>query len=259
MATEHWFDWSKQLEIMMGFGFTNLQDWIVNLAWSFVLSGMFLSVLFAFKVKDEEFSWRGFFSFAKRKILLIWFGNFILYFSLAFIPWYWCIVLILLLPFVLLNGIIPGIADFSSKTAVGKGWTFSARSYGISLLNIVIFTLIFALFMQPIALVLSIRENFDPTSLINITEPMMPDLLDLLADFTKDVAEASGGDRMFWANVVRQFVYILFLLLVLPIWIISLTFIGFNEYEKETASGLKNAFLKFGKRNRYQENDTDFE
>ncbi len=259
MATEHWFDWSKQLEIMTGFGFTNLQDWIINFAWSFVISGMFLGVLFAFKIKDEIFSWRAFFQFAKQKLLLIWFGNFLIFFSLALIPWYWYFVLILLLPFVFLNGIVPGIADFSIKNAIGKGWSFSARSYGISLLNIVIFTLIFALFMQPIALVFSIRENFDPTSIINVTEPIMPDLLDMLADFTKDVAEALGGDRMFWANVVRQIVYVLFLLLVLPIWIISMTFIGYNEYEKETATGLRNAFLKFGKRNRYQENETDFE
>ncbi len=259
MATEHWFDWSKQLEIMTGFGFTNLQDWIINFAWSFVISGMFLGVLFAFKIKDEIFSWCAFFQFAKQKLLLIWFGNFLIFFSLALIPWYWYFVLILLLPLVFLNGIVPGIADFSIKNAIGKGWSFSARSYGISLLNIVIFTLIFALFMQPIALVFSIRENFDPTSIINVTEPIMPDLLDMLADFTKDVAEALGGDRMFWANVVRQIVYVLFLLLVLPIWIISMTFIGYNEYEKETATGLRNAFLKFGKRNRYQENETDFE
>jgi hypothetical protein len=70
MATEHWFDWSKQLEIMIGFGFTNLQDWIVNVAWSFVLSGLFISVLFAFNTKDEQFSWRAFFFFAKQKILI---------------------------------------------------------------------------------------------------------------------------------------------------------------------------------------------
>ena len=189
----------------------------------------------------------------------VWIGYFLLFFSLIFVPWYGYFALVFLIPLFYLNGIVPGISNFRFSESFKTGWKYSTRAYGQSILNILIFTLIFALFMQPIALVLSIRENFDPKSIINITEPILPDLLDLLADFVKNTAEALGGDRIYWANIIRQLVYILFFLLVFPIWIISLVFLTSNEHEKATANGLKKLAINFGKRSRTKENEVDFE
>ncbi len=251
MATEHEFDWAMQLQIMMGLGFQSLQDWLSCFAWSILFSGMVLSVLHAFSTKSEAFAWRSFWTFAKHKFVPVWLGNFVLFFSIALIPGYWYFVLFFLLPFVTLNGVVPGIASFGLGESLRKGWNYSARSYGNSLLNLLIFVVIFALFMQPIA--------YGGNNLTSIWLGKMPDLLDMLADFVKNVAEAMGGDRIFWANTVRQVVYLLFMILVLPLWFISIGFLAFNEYEKETANGLKKAFQKFGKRSRYKENEVDFE
>lgn len=251
MATEHEFDWAMQLQIMMGLGFTSLQDWLSCFAWSLLFSGMFLSVFHAFHTIGQDFSWRSFWKFAGERFVPVWLGNFILFFSIALTPGYWYLILFFLLPFVTLNGVVPGITDFSLGQSLRKGWNYSTRSYGNSLLNLLIFVIIFALFMQPIA--------YGGTPITYRWLGVMPDLLDMLADFVKNVAETLGADRIFWANSIRQVVYLLFMILVLPLWIISIAFLAFNEYEKETANGLKKAFQKFGKRSRYQEKEVDFE
>jgi len=259
MATQHWFDWSKQLEIMMGFGFGSIQDWIVNAAWSVIFTLLMLSVLYAFDSIADKFSWKAFWKFAGKRFAAVWVGNFLLFATMSLVPWYWYAFLLFLLPLFYLNGIAGGISTGTFMSVFKTGWRYSVRSYGRSLLNILIFTVIFALLLQPIALVWSIHENYDPNSLINIGKPIMRDLLDILADFVKDVAHAFGGDRMFWSNVTRQVVYLLFIIAVFPLWIISMTFLALSEQEKETANGLKTAFKNFGKRSRYQENDLDFE
>lgn len=256
LKTDHWYDWAAQFEIMFGFGMTSAQDFVAGFVFSVLFSGMFVSVLYAFNTLDEKFSWKGFFDYARKKILAVWVGNTILFFALFLIPWYWYIVLILLLPFVFLNGIVPGISDLGFGASFKKGWKYSARSYGFSLLNIVLFTLIFALLFQPVAYVGSMPNALPPSFLSTF---LMPDLVDLLTDFVKNVAEAFGADRMYWANISRQLVYLMFLIAVLPLWMISMVFLAYNEHEKETATGLKEAFKKFGKRSRYQESEVDFE
>lgn len=251
MATGHEFDWLMQLHIITGMVLESPQDWLALIAWSVLISGMYLSVLFAFRSKDEDFSWKAFFAFAGRKLGSIWLGNFLLFFSAALIPGRWFFFASFLFPFVLLQGIVPGVADEGPGKTLRRGWNYSARAYGNSLLNLLIFTVIFALFMQPIA--------YGGNSVSRHILGPMPDLLDMLADFVKNVAEAVGADRLFWANTVRQVVYILFILFVLPLWIISLVFMVYTEHEKDTATGLKEAFKKFGRRSRYQENEADFE
>lgn len=251
MATQHQFDWVMQLSIMTGILFESPQDWIAMLLWSAIISGMFLSVLYAFNSKDDAFSWKAFFLYAKQKFAQVWIGNFLLFFSVALIPSTWYFVLFFLIPFVMLNGVVPGVSDFSLGGSIRRGWNYGVRSYGNSLLNLVIFTVIIALFMQPIA--------YGGNNITRYLLGPMPDLLDMLADFTKNVAEAVGADRMYWSNTVRQIVYLLFIVFVSPLWIISIAFLSFNEYEKESANGLKEAFKKFGKRSRYQENEADYE
>jgi uncharacterized membrane protein SpoIIM required for sporulation len=250
MQTEHYFDWSKQLEIMTGFGFNNSQDWVVNIYWSFLISGMFLSILYCFESVHEAFSWRSFFLFGKKYLFKIWFGNLLLFFSLSLIPWYWYIFLIFFIPFFYLNGVFYGI--FNKKSSKRSSFfSMNIRTYGKSLLSIILFTAIFALFMQPIAFVGSIHESY-------MSGPAIRDLLDILTDFIKEISLTFGWDRMYLANLTRQIVYLFFLISVLPLWIICMTFIAFNEKEKETANGLKNKFIFFGTRKRFNENETDF-
>jgi len=252
MTTEHWYDWSKQLEIMFGFGFTGLQDFVAVLCWSVLLAGMFLSVLYTFHSLHEAFSWRSFFQYANKHFTAVWLGNLLLFALLMAIPWYLFILLLLVLPFFYLNAVVPTLSEGSLRTRMRLGWIYSSRSYGFSILSVLLFALIFALFMQPIAFVGSIPSS--PNS-----APPMRDLLDMLSDFVKDIAGTLNLDRLFWGNITRQFVYLFFITALFPLWIIGMIFIALNEQEKDTAGGLKESLKKFGKRSRFKENEIDFE
>lgn len=259
MLTEHWFDWSKQLEIMTGLGFHQVQDVIVMIVWSVLFSSLFISVIYAFKSLNLDFTWRGMMSEFKRSFFRVWFGNLCLFVAIVALPWYFLLLGIAVLPFLLLNGVVAGFSEASFGQSFRKGWSFSAKSYGFSVLNLLIFTTIFVLFMQPIAFVGSIKQLVESTNLAGASEIMMPDMLDLVADFVRNVATAFGGEGLFWANVSRQVIYALFIVAVFPLWIISLVFLYLNIEERESAAGLRKAFQNFGKRKRFQENSTDFE
>lgn len=251
MSTNHWFDWAKQLEIMIGFDYGKPQEILINFLWLIIVSMLFISVSFSFKIKDEAFSWKAFFPFLFKKLPMVVLGNILLFYAISYTPWYWYFLVLFLIPFFYLNGAVAGL--FSSKNLFGLGWKYSKRSYGNSLLTIIIFFLIVALFAQPIAFVGSIHDG----NLLN--DPPMRDLLDMLSDFIKNLGDTFGFDRWFWSNYARQIVYILFILVVLPLWIISIHFIALSEHEKESAAGLKIAFKKFGKRSKVKENEVDYE
>ena len=82
---------------------------------------------------------------------------------------------------------------------------------------------------------------------------MVRDLLDMLADFVKRVAGIFTEEYMVWSNVCRQLVYLVFVLGILPLVIITMSFGFYNAQEKMEATGLRKAFEKFGKRSRYNE------
>lgn len=259
MQQQHYFDWVAQLEIMTGHGFHNLYDVLALLCWSLLINGMMLNVLFVFVHREESFSWRAVASFYKAHFWRAWVANFVLFLTIAVLPWMLLLLALFLIPLFYLNGVVAIIYPGTTKQKLEKGWKYSAQSYGSSLLSLFLFVAIFTLFMQPIAFVGSIYENFDPNNMFQITKPLMNDLLDMLADFVKRIGQIMGLDFMYWSNIVRQLVYLFFLMAVFPLWIISVAFLAYNEHEKNTASGLKKAFEQFGKRSRYKENEVDYE
>lgn len=253
MQTNHWFDWSKQLEIMMGFGYKNPQDLLVNFGWLIIFSLMILAVSYSFRTIEEDFSWKAYFIHVKNRIFQVIIGALIIFYVFNYTPWYWYFFLLFITPFIYLNSTAAGLFDKEKSSLFSLGWKYSAKSYGNSIMSILVFTLIFALFMQPIAFVGSIHDGN------LLSSPPIRDLLDMLSDFVKNVCETFGWNRWFWSNYTRQIVYILFILLVFPLWLISTHFLAYNEHEKETATGLRIAFKKFGKRSRVQENELDYE
>lgn len=253
MQTNHWFDWSKQLEIMMGFGFKNMQDVLVNFVWLLLVTIEFLAVSFAFHTKDQKAGMKDFFRFSAKKFPGVFLGITVLYYSLAILPWYWYFILLFMIPFFYLNGVVAGVAQGNFSELFSKGWKYSTRSYGSSLLTILLFFIMMALFAQPIAFVGSIHDG----SLL--AKPPIRDLLDMACDFIQNICVKFEWNAWFISNVFRQLVYLSFLFFVIPLWIVSIHFIAYNEIEKETASGLKKAFQWFGKRSRVQENEADYE
>lgn len=250
---DEYMDWSAQLQNMMGFGYTNTQDYLVNFGWLFVLSGLFLSVSFSFKSIGEKFSHKAFLRFAGQKILGTTLGIFLLYYTLSFLSWHWYFFLMFLVPLFYLNAPTSGLLDGGFSNAFSFGWKYSARSYGNALLSIMLFTLIMALFMQPIAFVGSVHSGN------LLSDPDLPDLLDMTCRFVRNIAEKFGWDGLYISNILRQIVYLAFGLFVLPLWIVSMHFVMLNEHEKESAQGLKKAFLLFGKRSKIKENEADYE
>ena len=99
-----------------------------------------------------------------------------------------------------------------------------------------------AIIAQPFAFVLSIYIEWTQQPIVS------NDLLDMAADFVKRVAKIYTTDYLVISNIVRQLVYILFLLGILPLIIIASMFSYYSELEKTEAIGLKKQFEKFGKR-----------
>ncbi|MFN5418552.1 MAG: stage II sporulation protein M [Flavobacteriia bacterium] len=253
MLTNHFYDWSKQLEIMMGFGYENGQDILVNFLWTIVVAGMFLSISYCFATLDEKFSHKAFLKFAVAKFLGIWLGTILVFYFISYPRWMWYFLILFVIPLFFLQAPVFGIVKGTFGERFSKSWSYSTKSYGNSLLTIMLFIVILGLFMQPIAFVGSIHDGSF------LKEPPIPDLLDMACSFIRNIAYKMEWDAWFLSNIFRQVVYISFALFVVPLWIISMHFITYNEYEKQSALGLRKAFELFGKRSRVKENDADYE
>ena len=131
-----------------------------------------------------------------------------------------------------------------------KSFAISSRNYGKSLLSVLMTIAVVAILTQPIAFVGSIHEPFND-------KPVVRDLLDLLADFTKRISQIYGWEHMHTANVVRQVVYLTLALLILPFTAITMVVLYFSDKERMEAISLKESFTKFGKRSRIQETRND--
>jgi len=250
--TQYWYDWASQLEFMIGYCFINGQDYLIFTIWTFVFALIFSTVFWAMQSTDEEFSWKQFFNYLKKRFFGIWLANLFFALSCLLLPWYFLLFAIFLLPFFFLNAAAMGISNGKFKERFRKGFRYSKQHYGKSLVLLLILICLTAIILQPIALVFSIHNSWT-------NEPEMRDLLDMLADFVKRIAMIYTDDYMVWANFFRQFVYIIFILGLLPLLIITMGFGYFSEREKTEVMGLRNQFEKFGKRSNTQESKVDFE
>lgn len=253
MKKEHWFDWVSQFQYMMGYGFSNIQDVLVLFAWTLVLTLFFGAVFWSVKAINEGFSWKDYFTFIKERFVALWVGNVFLFLIVMLLPWFFLLPAVFVLPFFLLQGATMSLYTAPFGKRLKKSFTFSKNQYGNSLLILLLVLLFIALVAQPIAFVFSIHNGYN-------NEPIVArDLLDMLADFTKRIAQNFTEFPVVWSNILRQMVYLLFFFFTLPLLIVPTAFSYFSELEKTEVPGLRKQFEKFGKRNRFQETDVDFE
>jgi uncharacterized membrane protein SpoIIM required for sporulation len=252
MQTEHWYDWAAQFELMMGYGYFNPSDFIAMGAWTIIYTLIVAAVLWSVQSIGEKFSWKSFFQFTAKKGLGIWLSTFFILLLAFTLPWWGLLIAIFLFPLFLLNSAAAGLSEDTFGKRLSKGFKYSAQHYGNSLLMLIILLLFVALLMQPIASIFSIHDWRGEPSI-------MSDLLDLVAEFVKRVALALDGDHIFWGNVTRQLVYVLFIIMFIPLVVIMTAFGFYSERERAEATGLKNEFKKFGKRSRTKESSVDFE
>src|SRR5690606_13612400 len=114
-----------------------------------------------------------------------------------------------------------------------------------TLMNSLLIVILVLIFSQLIASVFSIHGYNG--------KPEMRDLLDMLADFVGRIAMVFTDDYVIYSNIVRQVVYMLFVMLCVPMFVISTAFSYFTVIERIEGIGLRNEFKKFGKRKRNQE------
>jgi hypothetical protein len=157
-----------------------------------------------------------------------------------------------LIPLFYLQGATQGLDGETFWRRFKKGFKFSKNHYAKTMGILLLIGAFVVILAQPIAFVFSIHEGFG-------SKPLVSDLLDMLADLVKRVATEFSDEPIFYSNVARQIVYLLFMLGIVPLIAISTGFSYFSESEKTEAKGLRKAFEKFGKRNRYQEKPADFE
>ena len=249
---QHWYDWASQLEFMIGYGLRNGQDWIVLGVWSLIFTLIYSSVLWSIKTYGETFSWRSFFNYLGKRFFGIWLANSFLMVFVFFLPYWALLIGVFILPFFVVNGPAVGLGSEKFGVRFKRGFKYGTQHYGKTLVVLLILLLLTFLVMQPIAFVFSIHNSWS-------NEPEVRDLLDMAADFVKRIAQLVTEDYMIWSNILRQFVYIIFVLGILPLAIIAFSFGYYSELEKTEARGLREAFKKFGKRSRSKETDVDFE
>lgn len=254
--TQYWYDWAAQLEFMIGYGFYNWQDYVVAGVWTFIFAFVFTSVFWSVRTIDHPFSWSSFFEYARKRYFAIWLNSLFLSITVMILPWYLLLPGLGVLPFFYLNAASAGLGEGGFGERFKRGFKYGKQHYGNSLLLLLILSLLTFLFMQPIAFVFSYHET---NWLTGEEAPVMRDLLDILADFVKRVAQIYTDDYMIWANILRQIVYVFYILGLLPLLIITMSFAFYSEQERTEARGLWKAFEKFGKRSRSQEKEVDYD
>jgi len=250
--TEYWYDWATQMSFMMGYCFIDSYDYLVAFGWTLIIAFIFASVFWNVKNVYEPFNWKSFFNYCKKRLLGIWLANILLVVVVFALPWQFLLIAFFALPFVYLNAATMGLGDMPFGKRLGKGFKYSTKNYGNALLVMLILLLIVFMAAQPIACFLSIHAY-------GMDEPMLPDLLDLATRFIKRVGMIYTDDYMIWANVFRQFVYAFYIIIVLCLLAVMMSFGFYNEIERNEAQGLKDEFKKFGKRSRNKETVVDFE
>jgi cellulose synthase/poly-beta-1,6-N-acetylglucosamine synthase-like glycosyltransferase len=80
---------------------------------------------------------------------------------------------------------------------------------------------------------------------------------DYSKDNTKKIINNYGQNGLFWTNVLRQIVYIVAIILIIPLYTIQSLLLFTNMQEIKQVKGLWKEYEKFGNRDRFKE--TSFE
>jgi hypothetical protein len=245
----YWFDWAGQLEFILGYGFYFWFDYILVSIWLILFALVTCKVLH--HIGNNRNLNQTFSAFLKSNFLKIVFNITLLLAPVFLLPWNYLILYFFILPF--LQFLIPStiFGNETMKTKISKGLKYATSNYFNSLIGLFILGAIGVLFAQPVAFVFSIVNEYSK-------EPIVPDFLDMLADFVIKIADTYGAHGVFWSNVVRQVVYLIFMLLAIPLYLILTCFMYFSVVEKKESKFLKEEFHKFGKRDRFKETK-DFE
>lgn len=245
----YWFDWSGQLEFIVGYGFYFWFDFILVFVW-LILFALVTSKILHYLGNKRNFS-LPFMVFLKSKFLTIFLIITLLLTPVFLLNWTFLIPYFFILPFIQFLLPIVVFDNGKMREKLVKGLKYGTSNYFNSLAGLLVLGAIGFLCAQPIAFVFSIVNEY-------AKEPLIPDFLDMLADFAVKIADSYGSNGIFWSNVIRQLIYVVFMLLAIPLYLILTCLTYFSVVEKKESKFLKEEFHKFGKRDRFRETK-DFE
>jgi hypothetical protein len=227
-------------------------DLVVFFLWSVILALVLASVFHSVKFKDQKEGVMPFFKYLIRNFHWIWLGNLIMYLFVFGLPWFILMWAVLISPLFFIQSAVFGLDERPVGARWIRSWSYSANRYGTSLMVILMSVFIVFIISQPIAFIFSFHEPFND-------QPLVRDLLDMLADTVKRVAMIYTDEHIFWSNIVRQIVYLLFSFMVIIFMGITMAVSYYSSREKEESVSLREAFKRFGKRSRLNESQADFE
>ena len=252
LTTFYEYDWKAQTSIIFGNpwgqNFNGILDTIVLFLWLVPITFIGLSVFYTFQQIDDHQNKTTFRKFVQNKFLKMLLGIVPLYALIAGLPFYVLIPSVFLFPFFIL---VPASVGLTSNASLKEGFLLSGKGWASGL---VVFSLlcITAFFIaQLFGFVLSYNDVSG--------QPYVRDLLDWLSDFLLPIFSEISQDPIVWINVVRQSVYVLFLILLLPLFFISFGLLFYTAKEEEDAVGITHELKQFGMHNNTVETNIDFE
>jgi uncharacterized membrane protein SpoIIM required for sporulation len=238
------FDWSAQLSILFGNPwretYNGVSDTIISILWLVPIVFTALAVFFSFHTKEEIFNMNSFISYAKQRFVKMLLAIFPMYLLIIVLPYYILIPMVFLFPFFILT---PVSAGLNEKMSIKTIFKLASQKWASSWILLVVLCLTTFFFAQPFAFVVY----------------TWGDLLDWFTNFLLPIFAEVSPDPFVWVNVIRQIVYVLFIILLLPLFFIAFTLLFYSAKEENEATGLKSDFQFFGKRSRIKETTVDFE
>lgn len=238
------YDWSGQLSILFGnpwgVAYNGLSDTLVAVFWLFPITFIALSVFFSLYSTENEFSTPLFTHYVRQRFFKMFIALLPIYFLLIVLPYFIIIPSILIFPFFILA---PASVGLEEKPVLKNGYVVSSKKWNSSIVMLIVLCLTTFFFAQPFAFVVG----------------DMGDLLDWFIDFLLPIFAEFTADPIVWTNVIRQLVYVSFIVVILPLFFIVFALLFYSVKEENEAIGLKAAFQQFGQRSRIKETNADFE
>jgi uncharacterized membrane protein SpoIIM required for sporulation len=274
LEVTYFYDWYSHIGIMSGSSFNGGIDVVLWLSW---VLGIGLSVYFTLKhistLNSSLFSrWLSGLhsspdSYRDYTLLPMVIGTtlfslhsslLILHFSLSIIlltgiyylfPWYVFLFFTPFLPFFLMVPIVVFHEKIGLFKAIKRSFQLNSVVYWKSLILLAVLMVVIGILMQPIAGFFSIIfDNF-------MSEPAMPDVLDSLCKLIITGVDYAGLDGLFWSNIFREFIYLIFTCGVIILLAIAWNLVYQDAIEERESRTLRQQFDLFGNRNRHQETE----
>lgn len=237
------FDWMAQLSILFGnYHSTVFKGWtdlLVGVVWTIPITLTVLIAFYELIKQDTQFQLEGLKSYIKSKFLKTSIPIFIVLMIFIHISIHFVWVSVFILPYIAIWIGKSAFSEIDLKSSVSQ-LTKKVWSDGIGVL--VLLSVFTFLIVQPVAFFLSINEGVN-------NSPILPDFLDMITSFLERILASETEYAVFIGNVIRQIVYLLLIMLLIPLYTILLGLYFFHAADKEESISLKEQLKNFGKLN----------